>query len=39
LGTVGGRQDMEELGASSSYKDRAKFMVSWNTLQAIHNEL
>ncbi|CAO3677555.1 unnamed protein product [Umbelopsis vinacea] len=27
LGTIGGRQDMEELGASSSYKDRAKFMA------------
>jgi hypothetical protein len=27
LGTSGGRQDMEELGANNSYKDRAKFIV------------
>ncbi|KAJ2958010.1 hypothetical protein NQZ79_g6360 [Umbelopsis isabellina] len=26
LGTSGGRQDMEELGANNSYKDRAKFI-------------
>lgn len=29
LGTSGGRQDMEELGANNSYKDRAKFIVSY----------
>ncbi|KAI8577834.1 hypothetical protein K450DRAFT_250252 [Umbelopsis ramanniana AG] len=27
LGTFGGRQDMEELGANTSYKDRAKYMA------------
>ncbi|KAG2178821.1 hypothetical protein INT43_001667 [Umbelopsis isabellina] len=27
LGTSGGRQDMEELGANNSYKDRAKFIA------------
>lgn len=32
LGTSGGRQDMEELGANNSYKDRAKFIVSHITI-------
>ncbi|KAH8554378.1 hypothetical protein BGW37DRAFT_484601 [Umbelopsis sp. PMI_123] len=27
LGTFGGKQDMEELGANASYKDRAKYMA------------